>query len=150
MSSVDFKFEIGNEVAIKALTFMVLAHRDRGNGLHDYHIVYWRDGKRYEAWLYESELVEPLEQRPAEKKESTPTDSEPWRKPPEAEQLPSEQFREELRSLINRHGLENGSNTPDFVLADYLFACLVTWNRSTNQRERFYFPKVEEIKNNEQ
>lgn len=29
-------------------------------------------------------------------------------------------FREELQTLINKHSLEGGSNTPDFLLADYL------------------------------
>lgn len=33
-------------------------------------------------------------------------------------------FRNELESLINRHSMENGSNTPDFLLAGYLQSCL--------------------------
>lgn len=28
-------------------------------------------------------------------------------------------FTEELKSLINRYSLENGSDTPDWLLADY-------------------------------
>ena len=31
-------------------------------------------------------------------------------------------FERELASLINRHSLENDSNTPDWVLAKYLVA----------------------------
>ena len=34
------------------------------------------------------------------------------------------EFRQELESLINRHSMENASNTPDWILADYLAACL--------------------------
>ncbi|HSW65257.1 MAG TPA: hypothetical protein VLH56_18395 [Dissulfurispiraceae bacterium] len=29
-------------------------------------------------------------------------------------------FRAELETLINRYSKENGSNTPDFILADYM------------------------------
>jgi hypothetical protein len=36
-----------------------------------------------------------------------------------------EKFRDELEELINRHSMENGSNTPDFVLAEYLVKCLI-------------------------
>lgn len=34
------------------------------------------------------------------------------------------EFKIELAALLNRHGIEPGSNTPDYVLADYLLACL--------------------------
>ncbi len=33
-------------------------------------------------------------------------------------------FRRELAEVLNRHSAENGSNTPDFILASYLTACL--------------------------
>ncbi len=33
-------------------------------------------------------------------------------------------FKSELAQLINRHSMENRSDTPDFILADYLFRCL--------------------------
>jgi hypothetical protein len=29
----------------------------------------------------------------------------------------NDKFREDLASLINKYSLENGSNTPDFILA---------------------------------
>lgn len=35
-----------------------------------------------------------------------------------------DEFKKELRPLINRHSLDNDCNTPDFVLADYLTDCL--------------------------
>lgn len=43
-------------------------------------------------------------------------------------------FEIELRSLINRYSIENGSNTPDYILADYLNECLCSFNRATNRR----------------
>lgn len=47
-------------------------------------------------------------------------------------------FKKELSDLINRHCIENGSNTPDYMLADYLFACLENFERTTQQRETWY------------
>jgi len=47
-------------------------------------------------------------------------------------------FRDELSGLLNRHSLENGSNTPDFILAQYLVACLATFDTATQQRETWY------------
>lgn len=38
-------------------------------------------------------------------------------------------FVSELTSLLNRHCKENGSGTPDFILAEYLFGCLTLWCR---------------------
>ena len=47
-------------------------------------------------------------------------------------------FEKELRELINRHNEEGASNTPDFILAQYLEACLVAFNTATQQRETWY------------
>ena len=44
-------------------------------------------------------------------------------------------FREQLETLINKHSMENGSNTPDYILADYLFDCLVAFDRATTKRD---------------
>ena len=44
----------------------------------------------------------------------------------------------EFRATINRHSIENDSNTPDYMLADYLVACLDAWNETTQSREKFY------------
>jgi hypothetical protein len=44
-------------------------------------------------------------------------------------------FREELEHLINKYSLENGSNTPDFVLAEYLTQCLLNYNNAVMTRE---------------
>jgi hypothetical protein len=47
-------------------------------------------------------------------------------------------FRDEPESIINRHNIEDGSNTPDFILADYLRDCLRAFNAATKERSRWY------------
>ena len=48
------------------------------------------------------------------------------------------EFIEELKSVINRHSRENNSNTPDFILAQYLESCLLAFETATQQRETWY------------
>lgn len=48
------------------------------------------------------------------------------------------QFSQRLESLLNRHSQENASHTPDFILAQYLLACLAAWNTGVQQRETWY------------
>lgn len=48
------------------------------------------------------------------------------------------QFHRELSSLLNRYSKENGSHTPDFLLASYLTGCLHTFNSIVNAREEWY------------
>lgn len=47
-------------------------------------------------------------------------------------------FREELESLINCHSMENGSDTPDFILADYLLDCLKAFDKASNRRHEWH------------
>ena len=47
-------------------------------------------------------------------------------------------FERGLEDLINRYSQENGSNTPDFILAHYLTSCLAIWNACVTQREEWY------------
>lgn len=47
-------------------------------------------------------------------------------------------FQDELAALINKHSEENESNTPDFVLAGYLYDCLEAFNRATRDRSQWY------------
>ena len=47
-------------------------------------------------------------------------------------------FGRDLAALINRYSLEGLSNTPDFLLADYLIACLKAYSESVNKRENWY------------
>jgi hypothetical protein len=47
-------------------------------------------------------------------------------------------FRDDLETLINRYSMENGCDTPDFILANYLTACLVAFDNATNSRSDWY------------
>ena len=50
----------------------------------------------------------------------------------------AENLKRDLTALINRYSLENESNTPDFILAQYLAACLDAYNMALIQRARWY------------
>ena len=43
-----------------------------------------------------------------------------------------------LASALNKFSAENASNTPDWILAQYLLGCLTAWNMATQQREMWY------------
>lgn len=47
-------------------------------------------------------------------------------------------FEQDLRRLINRYSMENASDTPDNILAEYLCACLKAYNVAANQRRKWY------------
>lgn len=47
-------------------------------------------------------------------------------------------FQKDLEQLINRYSLEGGSNTPDFILAEYLDTCLVVYNHAIEARDNWY------------
>lgn len=47
-------------------------------------------------------------------------------------------FDAELEQLINKHSMENNSNTPDFILAEYLSLCLHAFDKATNQRIKWF------------
>lgn len=47
-------------------------------------------------------------------------------------------FQEELARLINKYSMENGSNTPDFILAEYLTGCLTVFNAVVLSRDTWY------------
>jgi hypothetical protein len=46
-----------------------------------------------------------------------------------------ESFKQELETLINRHSLENESDTPDYILAQYTLACLDAFTKATRARD---------------
>jgi hypothetical protein len=48
------------------------------------------------------------------------------------------EFQKELEHLINKHSMENGSNTPDYMLSEYLLRCLDNFNQTVQDRERWY------------
>ncbi len=43
-----------------------------------------------------------------------------------------------IAKALNRFSAENASNTPDFILAQYLLGCLAAWNQATQQRETWW------------
>lgn len=47
-------------------------------------------------------------------------------------------LRNEIMHVLNRHSAENISNTPDFILADYLVACLAAFDAAIQTRETWY------------
>lgn len=57
-------------------------------------------------------------------------------------------FENELKDLINRYSMENGSDTPDFILAAYMKRCLDNFDATMKERKEWYKPakKDEEIK----
>ena len=44
----------------------------------------------------------------------------------------------EIAAVLNKYSLENGSNTPDFLLAQYLLGCLAIYNSTVSAREAWY------------
>lgn len=63
-------------------------------------------------------------------------------------------FRRKLEHLLNSESMENGSNTPDFILADFLWGCLRALDAAVARRDEWYgvklvpgdshFPEIEE------
>ena len=47
-------------------------------------------------------------------------------------------FEKELCILINKYSKENESDTPDFILAEYLMFCLDNFNVIMNKRDKWY------------
>lgn len=54
-----------------------------------------------------------------------------------------ENFTKELEQLINRYSMENGSNTPDFILAEFLVNALEAFDKSVNRRHQWYGPVID-------
>jgi hypothetical protein len=46
------------------------------------------------------------------------------------------QLRTDIEQAINRNSAENGSDTPDFILAEYLMICLEAFDKITSYREQ--------------
>ena len=50
----------------------------------------------------------------------------------------NETLEAKIASALNSHSAENGSNTPDFILAQYLLGCLDAWNKGIVARAKWY------------
>jgi hypothetical protein len=47
-------------------------------------------------------------------------------------------LRKQIERAINATSSENGSNTPDYILAQYLTDCLEAFDSATKERDRWY------------
>lgn len=47
-------------------------------------------------------------------------------------------FRKELEQLLNGHSKENGSNTPDFILAAFLESAMENFDKTMQARAEWY------------
>ena len=47
-------------------------------------------------------------------------------------------LRIDIENAINRVCAENESNTPDFILAEYLMSCLEAFDKATKMRDDWY------------
>lgn len=56
----------------------------------------------------------------------------------ELQDLREPTLERDLESVLNRYSAENGSNTPDFLLAEYLMGCLAAWNKGVVARDKWY------------
>ena len=52
-------------------------------------------------------------------------------------------FERELEQLINKFSKEDDSNTPDFLLAEYLNNCLINYGIIVSRRDEWYSNKPE-------
>ena len=47
-------------------------------------------------------------------------------------------LQDDITGILNFHSREINSNTPDFILAQYLMTCLEAFERASNVRENWY------------
>jgi hypothetical protein len=52
-----------------------------------------------------------------------------------------EELIKEFSEIINKHSLENDSNTPDFIIARYLVDCLISFHLVQCERIYWYNPE---------
>lgn len=50
----------------------------------------------------------------------------------------ADEIHAQLAFVINHASLENGSNTPDYILAKYLQGCLAIFDSTVRERDRWY------------
>ena len=79
-------------------------------------------------------------------------DPTPYGALPDSECHPAPPTRDErmaslsksLEDAINRHNAEAESDTPDFIIGEFLVSCLSAWNEACNARKRWYAGTPEE------
>ena len=50
----------------------------------------------------------------------------------------SRSLAQDISSAINCHSAENGSNTPDFILGEFLITVLEAWDTACKRRDEWY------------
>jgi hypothetical protein len=68
-----------------------------------------------------------------------PKEEEPLKK--------ASEFNVELRALLNRFSKENGSDTPDYILAYFLEGVLKVYDETLQMREKWYGREKEALSN---
>lgn len=56
----------------------------------------------------------------------------------QAEEIVRPTFLKDLETLINKHSVENASDTPDFILAEYLGLCLSAYQQTITKRDNWF------------
>lgn len=54
----------------------------------------------------------------------------------------SNPLRDRIARELNCCSAENESNTPDFILAQFLLGCLAAFDKAVNERTAWYDPKI--------
>jgi len=54
-------------------------------------------------------------------------------------------FMNELQELINKHSMENGSHTPDFIIAHFLQNALLDYNQAVRARDKWLIENGEHV-----
>ena len=47
-------------------------------------------------------------------------------------------LKDDIGATLNAYSAENGSDTPDFILADYLLGCLAVFDATTKLRDKWW------------
>ena len=47
-------------------------------------------------------------------------------------------LQKDLSTLLNKYSRETVSNTPDFILANFLLDCLTAWEKATSKRDKWW------------
>ena len=58
--------------------------------------------------------------------------------PVELRKSPEETFRGQISGLVNSFLREHISNTPDYILANYMADCLQSFEKATNARDKWF------------
>lgn len=52
--------------------------------------------------------------------------------------MPGENLQRDLAEVLNYYSAEQGSDTPDFILATFLLRCLEAFNKASRARETWF------------